>query len=329
MDLKGIDYFPFSIDFFDDNKIALIEAEFGSNGVVVLLKIYCKIYRNGFFCEWTPDDCMLFARKMTNGMTPEEVQAIIDKALERNVFDKKSYESFGLLTSIEIQKQFFFIAARRKEIRIEKTACLLIDLSSYKNICFGSQESLKPEKVDNSGSNVDILPENVDSAKQRKGKIKESKGKESKENLSSSSSSACVTQKSCREIFAGYREELLGDEDWQDSVVMMSGKGVAVVQLLPEVMEMFDMHAISMGRIGEIRNRNQYAEHFINWWRCMKFRSATEIETYNQLRNNEVGGEPAAKGFRRYTLPEKKSKVQQAFELSELVSADVKKMMLG
>lgn len=156
MDLKGIDCFPFSIDFFDDNKIALVEAEFGSNGVVVLLKIYCKIYRNGFFCEWTPDDCMLFARKLMNGMTPEEVQAVIDKALERNIFDKKSYESFGLLTSVEIQKQFFFIAARRKEIRIEKTACLLIDLSSYKNICFGSQESLKPEKVDISGSNVDI-----------------------------------------------------------------------------------------------------------------------------------------------------------------------------
>ena len=201
--------------------------------IVVIMKIYCKIYRNGFFCEWTPDDCMLFARNMMNGMTPQEVQAIIDKALEKTIFDKKSYESFGLLMSVEIQKQFFLIAVRRKEIRIEKTACLLIDLSSYKNICFGSQESLKPENVDISGSNGDILPENVDSAEQRKGKRKESKRKESKENISSSlsSSSACVTQKSCREIFAGYREELLGDEDWRASVVMMSGKGGAVVQM--------------------------------------------------------------------------------------------------
>ena len=33
MELKGVDYFPFSIDFFEDNKIALIEAEFGSNAV--------------------------------------------------------------------------------------------------------------------------------------------------------------------------------------------------------------------------------------------------------------------------------------------------------
>ena len=45
MELKGIDYFPFSINFFEDNKIALLEAEFGSDGVVVILKLLSRIYR--------------------------------------------------------------------------------------------------------------------------------------------------------------------------------------------------------------------------------------------------------------------------------------------
>ena len=173
MELKGVDYFPFSIDFFEDNKIALIEAEFGSNAVVVLMKIFCKIYRNGFFCEWTPDDCMLFARKMMNGTTSENVQNIVDKALARGLFDRSSYERFEILTSVDIQKQFFLIAGRRKEVRIDKKDYLLIDVSPYKNICLGTQKSLKPE-------DVDILPENVDIAEQRKGKIKERKEKENK-----------------------------------------------------------------------------------------------------------------------------------------------------
>lgn len=261
MDLKGIDYFPFSIDFFDDNKIALVEAEFGSNGVVVLLKIYCKIYRNGFFCEWSPDDCMLFARKLMNGMTPEEVQAIIDKALERNIFDKKSYESFGLLTSVEIQKQFFFIAARRKEIRIEKTACLLIDLSSYKNICFGSQESLKPENVDNSGSNVDILPENVDSAKQRKGKIKESKGKESKEN----SLTPFVRSESGREQWEIWINELLADEDWRASVVRQAGKGPGFNEMLPAKLNEFCDFIVSSGEQDTVGQKKDFVRRFHYW----------------------------------------------------------------
>lgn len=67
MELKGIDYFPFSINFFEDNKIALLEAEFGSDGVVVILKLLSRIYRGGFYCHWEDDDCLLFARKAMDG----------------------------------------------------------------------------------------------------------------------------------------------------------------------------------------------------------------------------------------------------------------------
>ena len=62
----------------------------------------------------------------------------------------------------------------------------------------------------------------------------------------------------------------------------------------------------------------------------MKFRSVTEIETFNRQRNNEAKGALAAgKGFARFAQPEKKSKVRQAVELGDAVSANVKKIMLG
>ena len=41
--LKGMDYFPLSTDFFEEDKIALIEAEFGEKGLVILLKLFCKM----------------------------------------------------------------------------------------------------------------------------------------------------------------------------------------------------------------------------------------------------------------------------------------------
>ena len=93
MELKGIDYFPFSINFFEDNKIALLEAEFGSDGVVVILKLLSRIYRGGYYCHWEDDDCLLFARKAMDGMAAETVRAIVAKAVERRVKNTLSLRS--------------------------------------------------------------------------------------------------------------------------------------------------------------------------------------------------------------------------------------------
>ena len=45
--LKGMDYFPLSTDFFEEDKIALIEAEFGEKGLVILLKFFAKYTKTG------------------------------------------------------------------------------------------------------------------------------------------------------------------------------------------------------------------------------------------------------------------------------------------
>ena len=134
MELKGIDYFPFSINFFEDNKIALLEAEFGSDGVVVILKLLSRIYRGGYYCHWEDDDCLLFARKAMDGMAAETVRAIVAKAVERGLFDRESFERHAILTSVEIQEQFFTVAARRKRVLSNGMDYLLIDLSKYKSV---------------------------------------------------------------------------------------------------------------------------------------------------------------------------------------------------
>ena len=47
----GLDYFPFDIDFFDDEKIMAISGEFGIKGEITTVKLLCAIYRNGYFIE--------------------------------------------------------------------------------------------------------------------------------------------------------------------------------------------------------------------------------------------------------------------------------------
>ena len=48
----GLDYFPFDVDFFNDEKIVAISGEFGIKGEIVVIKLLCAIYRNGYFILW-------------------------------------------------------------------------------------------------------------------------------------------------------------------------------------------------------------------------------------------------------------------------------------
>lgn len=61
--IMGLDYFPMNVDFFEDDKIELIEAEFGIKGSILAVKLLCKIYKEGYFYKWGEDECLLFQRR--------------------------------------------------------------------------------------------------------------------------------------------------------------------------------------------------------------------------------------------------------------------------
>lgn len=45
-----------------DEKFELLEAEFGVQGFAVVIKLYQRIYSRGYYCDWTPEVELLFAR---------------------------------------------------------------------------------------------------------------------------------------------------------------------------------------------------------------------------------------------------------------------------
>lgn len=163
---SGIDYFPLDVAL--DEKVELIEAQFGLTGFAVLVKLFQKIYGGeGYYAEWTNEIALLFAKKI--GSNGNAVSDIIDAAVKRGIFDKTLYDRYQILTSKGIQKRYFEAVSRRKNVEV-KGAYLLVNATDFlKNV------SILKE-------NADIFPENADISQQSKVKesrVEKSRGKES------------------------------------------------------------------------------------------------------------------------------------------------------
>jgi DnaD/phage-associated family protein len=151
---QGVDYFPLDVHL--DDKFKFIEIKYKLEGFATIIKLMQKIYSYGYWYKWTEDEALLFADEIKSDFSL--VNGVVDEALERGVFDKGLFESYGILTSKGIQKRYKEIVRRRKDVEVT-TEYLLID--------------------DNFGVNDDI---NQSEGKRNDGKSTQSKVKESKVN---------------------------------------------------------------------------------------------------------------------------------------------------
>ncbi len=148
-----------------DEKIDLIEAEFGLTGFAVVVKLYQWIYTRGYYCEWTEEVALLFSRTRC-GLGGSVVSEIVSAAIRRGIFDKDMFDKYGILTSRGIQKRYFEAVSRRKCVNVKKQYLLIPVDNLLKN-------------VDINWVNDNINPKNDNNNPQSK--VKESKGKKRKE----------------------------------------------------------------------------------------------------------------------------------------------------
>lgn len=153
---QGLDYFPLDISFFNCNKIQLIETEFGIKGILVALRLLCKIYANGYFYQWGKDECVLLSKAAGAEFVPGAVNEMVNGLVRRRFFDKGCFDRFGILTSQSIQQVYLEASERRKSIDIIAEYWLL-ELPTAQN--------------------VNIYSINVDINEQRKEKVKGNKTK--------------------------------------------------------------------------------------------------------------------------------------------------------
>lgn len=155
---QGLDYFPMDVEI--DNKIELIEAKHGIAGFGVLVRIFQKIYKEGYYLDWNEETQLLFGRRINVDIN--SISAIINDCLKYNIFNEELYTKHHILTSTGIQKRYFNATYRRKELFLNKKY-IVVDINKI---------------------NVDINWINDNNSTQSKvkySKVKKSKEKESKE----------------------------------------------------------------------------------------------------------------------------------------------------
>lgn len=168
---SSLDYFPLACSF--EDKIELIEAEFGLRGLAIIVKLYQKIYGEfGYYCEWNDEVALLFSRKACG--LPEGdnvVSEVIKAAIKREIFSEDMFHEYGILTSAGIQKRYFEAVKRRSEIEVEKPY-LLLNASQIPN-----NVNINQKNVCRNEENVyRNLQSKVEESKVNKRKVNERKG---------------------------------------------------------------------------------------------------------------------------------------------------------
>ncbi|MCD8041500.1 MAG: DUF4373 domain-containing protein [Tannerellaceae bacterium] len=145
----GIDYYPFDTGFFEDDKIQLIESEFGMKGGYIAIRLLCKIYKEGYFYPWDTDRCLLFTKAIgSSGVSKHTVDNVVNTLVKRDFFDKECFNKFRILTSRGIQRRYFEIIRRYKSVNVI-SEYLLVDISALKNVhIYSINDSINSENAD-------------------------------------------------------------------------------------------------------------------------------------------------------------------------------------
>ena len=153
---EGLDYFE--LDCHMDEKVKLIQAEFGLAGFAVVVLLFMEIYGGkGYYMSWNEDSLLLFALQNcgTAGGNKNLIQEIVQACIRRDIFSKELFEKYQILTSSGIQKRYLNAVARRENVALKKEYLLISD-------------NKKRVNANNNEVNVNNNSKNVGSNSQRR-----------------------------------------------------------------------------------------------------------------------------------------------------------------
>lgn len=123
----------FELDCHTNEKIKMIEVDYGLKGFAIVIKLFQKIYGGyGYYCEWNDELALLFT--LDNGLQRKNqnlVNEIVLACFKRGIFSKEMYKEFGILTSEEIQRKYLKAVSKSKVSKI-KHEYLLINMNKQR-----------------------------------------------------------------------------------------------------------------------------------------------------------------------------------------------------
>ena len=156
---QGLDYF--SLDCHMDDKIKLIQAEFGLKGFAIVVKLWQMIYReHGYYGEWSKEKELLFAHDECSDCGVQLIDNIVAACVERDIFSKELFQKYGILTSKGIQKRYFSAITRREKVNVKKEYLLI---------------SIGKNAVNADDNPVNVYNNSINTFRSTQSKVKESK----------------------------------------------------------------------------------------------------------------------------------------------------------
>lgn len=125
----GLDYF--ALDVYMSDEVELIEAEHGLVGFAILIKLFQKIYSEGYYYEWDDKEQILFSKRVSSDRNL--VTSVVNDCIRWGIFNQKMYEKYNILTSRRIQNHYVTATYKRVNVEVIKEY-LLIDVSDRTNL---------------------------------------------------------------------------------------------------------------------------------------------------------------------------------------------------
>lgn len=157
---QGIDYAGWSVDIFDgDKKIdKLLDAK-GWKGFGIYFFLCQRAYKtNGYYYEWGYDDCATTARKMGGGINSGTVKETVDYCLQVDLFDKRLFDEWGVLTSRGIQRRFWAVLSERRSKTVYQEYWLLKSEECKGLVKVSLKSDVQPTNSNVQSANDDMSP---------------------------------------------------------------------------------------------------------------------------------------------------------------------------
>ena len=177
----GIDYFSKDVDFYEDDKIKVLRADFGAKGMYLLDYLLCEIYgKSGYYMKWDDRKCSLVSDGARCGFTPGFVKEFVDACLSEGFFNKELATACGILTSAGIQRRYIRGVGGRDAIYLIEEY-MLLDKTSEKDYPKGTLKKCTFKNLSLDKNGVSLPRNSVNLENNPQSKVEEKKGKEKKE----------------------------------------------------------------------------------------------------------------------------------------------------
>lgn len=179
---KGLDYFPFDIDW-KKGALEYLYCMYGILGVAVIkLSLEPRIYGGeGYFVEYNERSSLIFSNEFGDQLSvidtrdkkrPEIYDEIVRSAIEYGIFDKEMYKKYGILTSADIQETYVRAKEKSQRVEMERRYLLLSDVKIPKNVeligVYGEETPVSSPENSTKESKVKKSIVNKSKVKQRK-----------------------------------------------------------------------------------------------------------------------------------------------------------------